>query len=342
MPGSLARFGIGKETTYGTAVAVTDSFEIMSEDFAGKYERTNAEALSGSYVMRADRFSVNRKGAEGSVTLEPLTRGFASWLAFMMGSVASTGPVETAAYTHTGTINSLSGKNLTVQVLRPDETDVLRPWTYEGGKVTSYEFSNSVDQTLRCTINLDFENESNPDAPAGVYAGTALAALPTAPTGANVFVWDQGTITVGGTAYDISEVTIGVDNSMNTDRYFIRQGASKREPVQDGKREITWSFTTTYADNNFWEKVSSATATGSYAALQAKWVGLTAIPGTTTPLYPCITIDIPIARFDEGGPNVDGDGMLEQQFSGVGLYDGTTSPITITYKSQDATASVLS
>jgi hypothetical protein len=291
--------------------------------------------------MRADRFSVNRKGAEGSVTLEPLTRGFASWLAYMLGQVASTGPVETAAYTHTGTINNLTGKNLTVQVLRPDETDTLKPWTYEGGKVTSFEFSNSVDQTLRCTIGMDFELESNPDSPSAPYTGTVLTALAPSPAGSSIFVWDQGTIKVAGTAYDISEITIGVDNALNADRYFIRQGASKKEPIQDGKREITWSFTTTYADNNFWEKVSSATVAGSYATLQAKWIGLIAIPGTTTPIFPSITIDIPVARFDEGGPNVDGDGMLEQTFSGVGLYDGTTSPITVTYVSQDATASVL-
>lgn len=337
MSGSLTRFGIGKETTYGTAVAITDSFEIMSEDFTGKYERTNAEALSGAYVMRSDRYSVNRKGAEGSVTLEPLTRGFGAWLNFMLGGVATTGPVETAAYTHTGSIGNLAGKNLTVQVLRSDESGTVRPWTYEGGKVTNFEFSNSVDQTLRCTIGLDFELESNPDAPAGNYAGTALAALPTAPSGANVFVWDQGTVTIGGTAYDISEITIGVDNALNVDRYFIRQGASKREPVQDGKREITWSFTTPYVDNTFWEKVSSATAAGATAILNAKWVGLTSIPGTTTPLYPCIEINIPVARFDEGGPTVDGEGMLEQSFSGVGLYNGTDSAIQIIYRSQDAT-----
>lgn len=337
MSGSLTRFGIGKELTYGTAVAITDSFEIMSEDFTGKYERTNAEALSGSYVMRSDRFSVNRKGAEGSVTLEPLTRGFGAWLNFMMGSVLTTGPVETAAYTHTGTIGNLTGKNITAQVLRADESGTLRPWTYEGGKVTNYEFSNSVDQTLRCTIGLDFELESNPDAPAGNYAGTALAALPTAPTGSNVFVWDQGTITVAGTPYDVSEVTIGVDNALNVDRYFIRQGASKREPIQDGKREVTWSFTTPYVDNTFWEKVSATTAAGSFAILNAKWVGLTSIPGTSTPLYPCIEINIPVARFDEGGPTVDGEGMLEQTFSGVGLYNGTDSAIQIIYRSQDAT-----
>jgi len=339
MSGSLTRFGIGKETTYGTAVAVTSSYEIMSEDFTGKYERTNAEALSGSYVMRADRFSVVKKGAEGSVTLEPLTRGFGDWLAFLNGQVATTGPTSIAVYTHTSTVNNLSGKNLTVQVLRADESGTLRPWTYEGGKVTGYEFSNTVDQTLRVTINLDFEAESNPDAPATVYAGTALTAL-TTPVGANVFTWAEGKVTVGGTAYDISEVTIGVDNALNVDRYFINTPALKKEPIQDGKREITWSFTTTYADNTFWEKVSSATAAGTYAEIRAKWVGLTAIPTSSPVTYPSIEIVIPVARFDEGGPTVDGEGMLEQSFSGVGLYDGTNSPISVIYVAQDVTTLV--
>jgi len=337
MSGSLTRFGIGAEVTYGTAVAVTKSYEIMSEDFTGMYERVQAEALSGSYVDRADRFSISMKGASGSVTMEPLTKDFGSWLAFMLGQVGTAGPAETAAYTHTGTVASLNGKNLTAQVLRADETDVLRAWTYEGGKVTNFEFSNSVDQTLRVQIGMDFEKESNPDAPATVYAGTDLAAIPNT-AGANIFTWQEGTITVAGTAYDLNEVTIGVDNALNTDRYFINASTpGKREPRQDGKREITWSFTSTYADNTFWEKVSSATIAGSHAELRAKWVGLVSIPGTSTPLYPSIEVIIPVARFDEGGPTVDGESQLEQSFSGVGLYNGTDSPISIVYVTQDAT-----
>jgi hypothetical protein len=335
LSGSLTRFGIGKETVYGTAVAVTKSYEIISEDFTGTYERIQAEALSGSFVDRADRFGVNRKGAAGSVTLEPLTRGFGDWLAFMLGQTSTGSVIETAAYPHTATIGTLNGKILTVQVLRADETDVLRPWTYEGGKITNFEFSNSVDQTLRVSLGMDFELESNPDAPAGVYSGTTLEGLST-PTGANVFTWQEGTITVGGSAIDVSDVTIGVDNALNTDRYFIRAGQGKKEPKQDGKREISWSFTTNYDNNTFWEKVSSATAAGTYAVLNAKWVGLTMIPGTTTK-YPTLEINIPVARFDEGGPTVEGASMLEQSFSGVGLYDGTNSAITITYTSQDAT-----
>ena len=333
MSGSLTRFGIGRETTYGTAVAVQKSYEIISEDFTGSYPRVQAEALSAGYVDRADRFSVNNKGAAGTVSLEPLTRNFGDWLLFLMGSVATSGPTETTVYTHTATIGSLSGKSLTAQVLRADETDVLRPWTYEGGKVTSFEFSNSVDQTLRCNISMDFERESNPDAPAGVYADTALTALST-PAGAQIFNWQGGSITVGGSAIEVAEISISVDNALNVDRYFINQTEVKKEPKQDGKRSIEWSFRTPYVNNNFWEKVASATIAGTYAELKARWEGITLL-GTT--LYPAIEITIPIARFDEGGPKVDGPSQLEQSFSGKGLWDGTNSPLEIKYVTADTT-----
>lgn len=330
MSGSLTQFGIGKETTYGTAVAVNKFFEIVSEDIRGSYTRTQAEALSSAYVDRSDRFSVQDKGASGSVTVEPLTKGFGNWLNFLMGTVATTGPVETNAYTHAATVGNLFGKNLTVQVGRADESGTVRPWTYEGGKVTSFEFSNSVDQTLRSTINMDFEKESNADAPAGVYALQTNVVV----TGAEVLSWQGGYIEIGGSELEASEISVSVDNALNTDRYFINQTQNKKEPVQDGKRQIEWSFTTPYVNNNFWEKVSSATIAGSYANLVARWEGLTLL-GTT--IYPKLEIRIPVARFDEGGPVVEGPSMLSQTFTGKGLYDGTNSAIQIDYVSADTT-----
>lgn len=343
MAGEQTKFGIGKETTYGTAVAVTVPFEIVSEDFAGKYERTQAEALSAALVDRSDRFSIARKGAEGTVTLEVMSRNFGNWLAAMMGSVATTGNGTTTPFTHTGTIASLAGKNLTVQVLRADETDVTNPWTYEGGKVTNYEFSNSVDESLRVQLGLDFELESNPDSPAGAYTATALNAL-AIPAGMQVMTWQEGTIKVGGTVgagdgtiIDVTDISVSVDNSLNTDRYFIHSGQSKSEPRQDGKRQVTWSFTTNYTNNNYWEKVSSATIAGSYAVLNAKWVGSVAISGVTPTAFPTLEVEVPVARFDEGGPVVSGPSMLEQSFSGVGLFDGTNSAVTVKYSTQDAT-----
>jgi hypothetical protein len=97
---------------------------------------------------------------------------------------------------------------------------------------------------------------------------------------------------------------------------------------------VTWSVKTPYVDNTFWKKVAAATASGAVATISAKWSGLTLLGST---IYPNLQIDIPVARFDEGGPNVDGPGMLDQTFTGVGLYDGTNSAMTVTYQSADVT-----
>lgn len=330
MSGSLTTFGIGAETVYGTAVNVSKFFEITSESIKGNYTRQSSNALSASFVNRADRYGIAHKGAAGNVDVEVLTKGFGNWLRFMMGTVATSGPTETNAYTHVATVAELFGDSFTAQVGRSTLDGTVKPWTYEGGKVTDFSFANSVDNTLTCSIGMDFEAESSPASPTGAYALQPSTAV----TGAEVLAWQGGTITIGGVAVDISEISIKVDNALKTDRFYINAASSKKEPVQDGKRAITWSFRTPYADNSFWNKVATATTAGATAVISAQWTGLTLL-GTT--IYPSLKIDIPVARFDEGAPNAGGPGMLEQTFSGVALYDGTNSPLTLTYVSGDAT-----
>jgi hypothetical protein len=328
--GSLTTFGIGTEVTYGTAVNVNKFFEITKEDIKGNYTRQQAAALSAAYVDRSDRYAVARKGASGSVDIEVLSKGFGHWLRFMMGTVNTTGPAETSAYTHTGTIGNLYSDAFTVQVGRATLDGTVKPWTYEGGKVTDFSFQNQVDQTLSCSIGMDFEAESQPDSPTGAYALQTV----TLPTGAEVLAWQGGTITVAGSTVDISEISVKCDNSLNVDRFYINSAASKKEPTQDGKRAITWSFKTPYADNTFWKKVAAATNSGAVGTIHAVWSGLNLL-GTT--IYPSLTLDIPVARFDEGGPNVDGPGQIDQTFTGVGLYDGTNSALSVAYVSGDTT-----
>lgn len=330
MSGSLTTFGIGSESTYGTAVNVTKFFEITKEDIKGNYTRQQAAALSASFVDRSDRYAVAHKGASGSVDIEVLSKGFGNWFRFLTGAVATTGPTETSAYTHTATVAELYGDAFTCQVGRATFAGVVKPWTYEGGKVTDFSFSNQVDQTLQCSIGMDFETEYQPDSPTGAYALQTNVPV----TGAEVLAWQGGTITIAGVTTDISEFSVKCDNALNVDRFYINSAASKKEPTQDGKRAITFSVKTPYADNGFWKKVSSATNAGATGVISAQWTGLTLLGST---IYPSFKIDIPVARFDEGGPNVDGPGMLDQTFTGVGLYDGTNSPITLTYVSGDTT-----
>ena len=339
MSGSLTQFGIGKETVYGTEVVTTKFFEIMNEDISGNYARVQAEALSSSFVDRADRFGVAAKGAAGSVALEPLTKGFGSWLKWMMGDLTSTArsAPDAAAVDHVAPVGNLFGDMITVQVGRAQVDGTIKPWTYGGGKVTNWELSNQVDQTLRANIGMDFARESSPASPTGAFA----LATPTLPTLADIFMWQGATLTYNSVAMTLPEFSVRMDNQLNVDRYFLGQAGIKKEPTQDGKRSIEFSFRSSYDDYTYWNKVSSATNAGSYASLVAKWTGLTSIPGTTTPVFPSLTVTIPVARLDEGAPRVAGPGMLEQSITGRGLYDGTNAALTLTYTSLDTGALTL-
>lgn len=332
MSGSLSQLGFAKETTYGTAVAPAKWLEFIKEDIKGKYPRLQADGLQAALFDRNDRYAVTNKGASGSIDFEVLTKGHQDLIGFMNGAVVTSGPTETVVYTHTATPANLFSHNITVQVGRPTENDTVKPWTYEGGKVTGYSYANSTDKLLTASIEMDFELESQPASPAGAY----ILGTPSFPSGAEVLSWMGATITVGGTTYDVSDFSIKVDNSLNADRWFLHKGQSKREPVQDGKRKVEFSLTVPYIDSVLWQKVSAATASGSYAALVAKWEGPT-LAGST--IYPNLTITCPLARFDEGQPNVDGPGMLDQTLTGMCFQDtGNPNAITVAYQTLDTTA----
>lgn len=89
-----------------------------------------------------------------------------------------------------------------------------------------------------------------------------------------------------------------------------------------------------FKDLTYVQKVMAATPANATATLSALWEGPTLL-GTT--LYPSLELVIPYARFDEGIPNVDGPSNLQQTLSGVGLYNGTDSALSIIYKSADTT-----
>lgn len=330
MGGSLAQMGMAKETTFGTPVAVTKFFEFSKESITGSYDRVQADALSASLFDRADRFAVAPKGAAGDVTIEVLSKGFGDWLLFMLGQVETGDAVETVVYTHTATPGNLSGKSFTLQIGRPRSDDTIVPWTYGGGKITKWELSNSVDQTLQMQLSMDFANEANPASPSGAFALQSATQV----SGAEVYTWQKGVLNIGGTPVDVTDVSVSCDNGLKVDRYFIRGNTAKKEQIQDSKRKIEASFKCDYDSDTLWRMVSSANAAGAMTTLEATWTGLNVIG---TDMYPSITVTVPALRFDEGAPVVDGPSMLDQSFSMTGYDNGTDAPITVAYTSLDAT-----
>lgn len=330
---SQSQLGFVNETTYGTPVAVSRFYEFEKESIVGSYQRIDSTALrSGARVQRADRWTPNPKGAAGSVDLELLSKGYGYWLQHILGSVA-TGTVNTDGfYTHTGTVGDLTGKSFTAQVGRVDVTSTVFPFTYGGGKVLSWEISNSVDGIAMLSLDMDFSHEWLQGDSGSGSAGT-LATV-TYPTGSELMSSLGASFKIGGTELPVKDISIKGDSGLAADRYMIRASGDKREPIEAPLRQYSWECTVEFEGLTQLQRVVSLTTAGALGAISASFRSPT-ITGAT---YPNLSITAAAARWDDPPPNTDGANILSYKIGGKILAptDGS-SPITIAYQTTDTT-----
>lgn len=319
------QLGVVDESTYGTPVTVTRFFEYESENIADTYGRTEGDPLRiGSGFVRHDRFTPYIGGASGTIQMTALTKGFGFWLKHMMGAVATTGPAETVVYTHTGTEASLIGDYFTCQVNRPfHPSGTNQAFTYSGGKVAKWTLSNSVDAHLLLDLDCDFQTWST-------EVALATAAYP---SGMDPFAWTKGVINIGGSNYDVTEFSLEVDNGLDVDRRQIRANPLKKEPTSS-RREATFSLSADFDSLTQRNRAAAQTRAGALVAVTATWTGPTLLGST---IYPEFSVSLASCRFDEWSGATEGPDAISQELSGVVRYDGTTSPVVVTYKTGDAT-----
>jgi hypothetical protein len=310
---------VSKETTYGTIVTPSRGFEYNGDNplpIQGQAGRTMGEPLrGGSRARRKDRVTPYFNHAEGTISMDVLDKGFGFWLEHMLGTVATTG---SGPYVHTGTeggTSSLMGKSFTAQFNAPfNPTGTNQAITFSGGKVKQWTLSNSVDEDLVLDLDCDFAAQST---------ATALATASYPSTMTNL-TWAGGVITVGGSSVDVTEVSIEGNNNLNVDRRQIRGNTMEKEPTP-GQLEVSASFTADFADLTQWNRVYSLTQAGTQAAFTGTWTA-----GTSS-----LVVTIPALELDEF--SADDDTGLMQELSGVGLFDGTNSVVSIAYTTADTT-----
>lgn len=328
MSGVLAQLGVKKETTWNTPVVVDKFFEMISEGITPQYGRIESASLrDGQRVQRADRWAPNFKGAGGTLELEVMSKGFGFWLEHMMGgTITTTGPTETTAYTHNAKIGSLAGKGFTCQVGRPQPNGTIQPWTYSGGKLTGWELANSVDGFLIARLDTDFASETT---------ATGIA-TETYPTAMEILSFIGGLITIGGSAVDVSDISIRATQNVKTDRYFIRQNGQKKEQVEAGMREFVISGTMEFDSMTMYNRVSSATVAGALGDVIAKWEG-SLVAGAST-LKNKLQATCNTGRFDVFAPVVSSADILTANFEGRILDDGDAlTAVSLDYVTSDTT-----
>lgn len=316
-----AQIGTVDEVTYGTPVTVTRFHDFLSEDLSSTFSRLTSDSLrAGSTLVSSDRAKAFADGAAGTIRMEVPSKGFAWWLKHMLGTVATTGPVD-SKYTHTATFASLWNQSFTTQVNRPEnpsETD--RVWTYHGCKVASWELS-CADGFLTTSITLDAEEDDI----------TTAKATATYPTGTEVFSYLEGTVEVADVAFVVNSFSLRCDNGL-AQRQRKMSTVKKRQPGQ-GRRTLTWTIDAEFDSMAQVTRARSATIAGALAKLEFNFTGQTVIGVSSNPTFN-VTVDS--ARFDEAAVNVSGTDPLQQRLSGIAMA-ATNPPLTIAYGSADVT-----
>jgi hypothetical protein len=265
-------------------------------------------------------------GYAGPLSMPVLSKGFGMLLEHMLGLV-TTGATVDAVTPHTGTVATLCGKGLVVQVNRPLGAcgDTPQAFTFEGGKIAKWTLKQEQGGVVMFEADLLFE------------AGGTAVALATAsyPASAEFIPWANTGLTIGGTAVPVKSWEVSCDNKLDGDRKKIRGSVQRQEPVETAPREIMFKCEADFeALATAYNRVTAATAAGQQAAVvitadAPTLVGVSAFAG--------LTITMSAVRFDEASNNVDGPGIISQTISGKALVPAAGSFLSVLYRSADVT-----
>jgi hypothetical protein len=327
--GLAAQLGLSESSTFGVFQTPTRFLEFNEESLEYQIERVESPGLrAGNRVLRTDRYAPGQKRVEGSLTLEPATKGFGLVLKHALGATSITTPSgATNARLHSHTLGDIFGTSLTVQVGRPDVSGTVQPFTYLGCRVDTLSLSSSVDELLVAEVGLVGQDETRSES-------LATATYPTTGSAAayEQFYWTQGVISIAGSAVGVvTDFEIELNNNLKSDRYFLG-GATMSEPILAGMTEITGTVTVEFLNLTAYERFVNNTQ----VALTAKWTAATAIESST---FPYIEVNIPKVRFDgPANPQVGGPDVITHELPFKALFDGTNGPITVDYMTSDTTS----
>ena len=308
-----SQVGFAEETVPGTAVTVTLFHEHDSVTLKNSPTWSDPSSLraGGRYVRRVGRQRQTRDSVTGSVTIPVATKGMS--LLFKHCVASSTAALNTGTQVHAfgGT---WAGKSLTVQAGYPEPVSpyTVRPITFAGCKVVSWEFSCSTGEDASLTLDLD-----------GTAATTATA-LATAAYLATNNVYNFGdctTATLAGT----SLITAGlVMNSLSikgefplaTERQGLGFGKGKAEQLLIGIPMITATLGGEFNKAALYDPFLAETSQAFVATF-------------TQPTY-SLSFNIPAAKIKDAGPEISGPEIVTNSVELQGLDDETLAPITIT------------
>lgn len=312
---------LGKETTYGTPVALTDAFEGKADSWKRETEYLDSTGFRGGRQAKsADRRIPINMGGTGTLEIDVLTKGFGFLLQSMLGAV--TGPAQqasTAAYLQTHVTDAAGpSESYTVQVQRVGvESGTVQSFTHHGAVITGWSLSQDNSGLLVASMNFDFE-----DVDTATGDGT-----PAYPASAVPFDWTQAVVTVDGSNVEANSFSLDAELGMKTDRRFLRGSALKKQPVRASVPTFTGAIESEFRDTDLYDLYVS----GEAVEITCTWTGAN-IEGAYD--YE-LSVTLPACVITSDSPEANIDDVAMQPVTFEALDDGSNDVVTITYTTTD-------
>lgn len=335
-----AQLGFKLETTWGTPVTVDKFVEFDSESI--EWQPTYLEPTGlriGMKYKRVSRLVRSRESVSGGIDLAFATRTMGTLMKAALGSTVTTPTlVLGSAYKQVHNPGDFLGKSLTMQVGRPEPSGTVRAHTYEGVKITGWEFSVGDGEVAKLHLDVDGQTELT----ATALATAAFAATPVAELFSfkDVSVFKLGGTVTGATELSVaSGVTVPTvvksfslkgDVGMATERFGLGNAGQKLEQLENDTPTITGTLEAEFDRTTFYDVFKANTTT----AIELKLEG-SIISGSDKNT---IHIVISAAKFKKATPSVDGPDVVQAAVEFECYSDEVNAPLMFKLISADSTA----
>lgn len=343
--GLAAQLGIVPEVTVGTQVnPVTKFYELNDEGV--NFDPTWLESAglrAGQGYISIGRVRQSAFSVAGNLTIPHVDRGLTSgggmglWWKHALGSTITT-PTQigaTTAYKQIHTPGFKTGLSLTAQVGRPQTDGVVRPFTWRGVKIPTWEFSCSDQGLAQLQLTIDGWQED------------LVTALATAiyPAAAEIFSFaDASNFKIGGTpstaagettitsgttvATVVTGVTITGNTPMATGRRGLGNAGVKREQIENAIPTVTMSLEGEFTQRTELYDVMKSGATVpiqlDFSKFSANGNDAGGVAAGPNPFL--LSFILPACKIRQANTNVDGADILDQGIQ-VQAYSNGTDPV---------------
>lgn len=315
---------VGLESTYGTPVALTRSFEAEGDGLKrDMMPLVHRGFRAGQHADLSTRTRMINGGGAGNVKVPLLTNGMGMLLRGLFGTVAIAQQGATPAWLQTYAFDDEEpAASWTMQMVRAIvDLTTTQQFTHHGCVATGWTLNQEKEALPNLDIQIDFEDVDT----------TTAAGTPTYPT-AEMFAWDQCAVTIGGVAVEPHSLTLTCDLKLATDRRHLRGSALKKRPRRNGMPELSGTMVADFTGLTRYNAYANGT---TEADLNISWTGAT-ISGTHAFL---LNLAMPVIMWqNEGTPEASLEDLTKQPLNFKVLHNISSPAITCTYKSTDTAA----